>query len=173
MKRLRIYVWCAAFVFLANAWLCHVFSSQKIFSSDLPIWHNVLTHIALISQLPALPLSKIIADWFGVSYCGWALATSVISIVIYFPLIELARPWTVCVSMRSIFRKAADFSSSLKPRVPVRKESRTPNLSSKITDTKPRIAQAVAKFSSRTLDLPDASSAAVAAAAPSHTLIGS
>ncbi len=121
MKRLRIYVWTAAFVFLANAWLCHEFSSQKIFSSELPIWHSALTHIALISQLPSLPLSKIIADWFGVSYCGWALASSVISIVLYFPLIHLARPWTLSVSLRSIRRKAAAFSASLNPCVPSRK----------------------------------------------------
>jgi hypothetical protein len=132
MKRLRIYVWFAAFVFLANAWLSHVFSSQKIFSSDeLPIWHNALTHIALISQLPSLTLSRIVADWFGVSYPGWALANSAISIVIYFPLIELARPWALRVSLRSIFRRTAVFSSSLNPCFPARKKDiKLPHLTS-------------------------------------------
>lgn len=143
MKRLRIYSWCAAFVFLANAWLCHVFSSQKIYSSEeLPVWHNALTHIALISQLPSLPLSKIIADWFGVSYCGWALATSVISIVIYFPLIELARPWTMQVSLRSVRRNVTAFSASLNPRILVRKKSKIPTiaLENQAYETEPKTA---------------------------------
>jgi len=49
MKRLRIYVWFAAFVFLANAWLCYAFSSSNVLSSDLSsIWQRVLTYIALI-----------------------------------------------------------------------------------------------------------------------------
>lgn len=173
MKRLRIYVWFAAFVFLANAWLCHVFSSREIFSSNPPpIWRNALTHIALISQLPSLPLSRVVADWFDLSYCGWSLATSVISIVIYFPLIHLARPWTLRVSMRSIGRRAALFSSSLNPCVRARKTAlKLTDLSA--VDTKAETAQAVAKLSSNTLDLPDSSSAAPLTAASSHTLIGS
>lgn len=177
MKRLRIYVWFTAFVFLANAWLSHVFSSQKIFSSEqLPIWHNALTHIALISQLPSLALSKIIAEFFGLSYPGWALATSVISIVIYFPLIELARPWSLRVSMPSIWRKVAGFSSSLNPCVPARKGSKMPTFilgKSRETDAKPETGQAVAKLSSNTLDFAVTSSVAPPPAAPSHTLIGS
>ena len=177
MKRLRIYVWFAAFVFLANAWLCHEFSSQKIFSPDQPsLWQNALTHIALISQLPSLALSKIVAEFFGLSYSGWALATSVISIVIYFPLIELARPWALRISMRSICRKAAAFSSSLNPCVPARKRDvKLPDLSSESTrmDNKPEIAQAVAKLPSNTLDFSVTSSGAPFTAAPSHTLIGS
>ena len=177
MKRLRIYVWFAAFVFLANAWLSHVFSSQKIYSSEqLPVWHNALTHIALISQLPSLALSKIIADWFGVSYSGWALATSVISIVIYFPLIELARPWRVRVNVTSIWRKVSVFSSSLNPCVPARKGSKIPTLileKSRVTHTMPETAQAVAKLSSNTLDFVVPSSVAPPPVAPSHTLIGS
>lgn len=159
MKRLRIYVWFAAFVFLANAWLCHVFSSREIFSSSQPpLWQNALTGIALISQLPSLMLSRIVADWFGVSYPGWALATSVISIVIYFPLIHLAKPWTLRVNVSSIYRKAAAFSSSLNPRV---------------TISKSKTAQAVARLSSNTLDLPESSSPDSLTAGPSHTLIGS
>lgn len=164
MKRLRIYVWVAAFVFLANAWLCYAFSSSNIFSSgQSSIWQRVLTDIALISQLPSLPFSKIVADWFGVSYPGWAITTSVISILIYFPLIGLVRPWRPRARARSISRKILAFSSSLNPRVPARKGSKS-HVSS---------AQAVAKLSSRTLDLPVASSAVAVPASPSQTLIGS
>src|SRR5215472_2502795 len=154
MKRLRIYVWFAAFVFLANAWLCHEFSSQKIFSPDQPsLWQNALTHIALISQLPSLPLSKVVAEFFGLSYCGWALATSVISIVIYFPLIHVASPWKLPVNVGSIRRKVAAFSASLNPCVTARKKAEN-----RATDTKDNTAQAVAKLSSNTLDFPDTSS---------------
>jgi hypothetical protein len=174
MKRLRIYVWFAAFVFLANAWLCYAFSSTNIFSSNQsPLWQRVLTDIALISQLPSLPLSRIVADWFGVSYPGWALATSVISVLIYFPLIHLSRPWTPRVGVRSIRRKVAAFSSSLNPCVPTRKRVKEPAPNS--NEGSPGSAaptQAVAKLSSKTLDFPDASSVAVLTS-PSHTLIGS
>jgi len=164
MKRLRIYVWFAAFVFLANAWLCYAFSSSNVLSSDLsPIWQRVLTYITLISQLPALPFSKIIAEWFGVSYPGWALATSVISMLIYFPLINLAGPWALRLSMGSIRRNVAVFSASLNPRIPVRKGAKSLVSS----------AQAVARLSSRTFDLPDPSSAVAVSTSPSHTLIAS
>lgn len=117
MKRLRIYLWVAAFIFAANGWLCYLLSSWKILSFDQPpIWQNALTWIAVLSQLPSLPLSRIIADFFDLSYPGWAITTSVISILIYFPIIHLARPWrTPRVKVRSIYRSVADFSSSLNP----------------------------------------------------------
>ena len=175
MKRLRIYAWFAAFVFLANAWLFYEFSSGKIFSSyEPPIWQKALTDIALISQFPSLPLSKAITDYFGLSYPAWALASSVISLLIYFPLINLARPWALRVSLRSIRRNVAAFSSSLNPCVPARKRVKEPALNS--DEGSPGSAaptQAVAKLSSKTLDFPDASSAVAGLASPSHTLIGS
>jgi hypothetical protein len=132
MKRLRIYVWFGAFVFLANAWLCYDFSAWKIPSpSQPPLWQSALTDLALVSQLPSLPLSKIVTEFFDLSYSGWALATSVISILIYFPLIHLARPWALRVSVRPIRRKVAAFSSSLNPCFPARKKDiKSPHLAS-------------------------------------------
>jgi hypothetical protein len=116
MKRLLFYVWFGAFIFLANGWLCYAFSSWKISSSDHPpIWQDALTEIALISQLPSLPLSKIVADFFDLSYPGLAITTSVISILIYFPLIHLAKPWRPRVRVRSIYESVTSFSSSLNP----------------------------------------------------------
>jgi hypothetical protein len=116
MKRLRIYLWFAAFIFLANGWLCYVLSSWNVVSSDqAPIWQNLLTWAAVISQLPSLPISRVIADFFGLSYTGWAITTSIISVFIYFPVIHLTEPWGSGLSARSISRKATSFSSSLRP----------------------------------------------------------
>ena len=116
MNRLRFYVWFGALIFLANGWLCYVFSSWKISSSDHPpIWQNALTEIALLSQLPALPLSKVVADFFDLSYPGWAITNSVISILIYFPLIHLRNPWRPRKRAHSIYHRVTDFSSSLNP----------------------------------------------------------
>src|SRR5215471_17710241 len=103
MKQFRIYLWFAAFIFVANAWLSYVLPSSKVFASaQAPIWQVALTWIALISQLPSLPVSKAIADFFHLSYPGWAIATSVISMLIYFPLINLVKPWKPRVRVRSI-----------------------------------------------------------------------
>ena len=115
MKRLRIYVWFGVYIFLANGWLCYVLSSWKFTSSDQPIWQSALTEIALVSQLPSLPLSRVVADFFDLSYPGWAITTSVISILIYFPLLRLVRPWRPLGRVRSIFRHVTAFSSSLNP----------------------------------------------------------
>lgn len=122
MKSFRIYVWLAAFFFVANAWLSYVLPSSRMLSSDqLPGWENILTRIAVMSQLPSLPLSKIVAEFFDLSYPGWALTTSVMSMLIYFPLIHLLNPWRPRVRLESISRKLAAFSSSLNPCVQARK----------------------------------------------------
>jgi hypothetical protein len=124
MKRLSIYVWFAAFIFVANAWLGYVFPFSKNFSSEpAPIWQNVLTRIAVVSQLPSFPLSKVIAEFFDLSYPGWAITNSVVSILIYFPLINLVRPWRPGLRVRSISRKLVAFSSSLNPCGSIRKEA--------------------------------------------------
>ncbi|SRR5579862_1309419 len=122
MKQFRIYVWLAAFFFVANAWLSYVLPSSKMLSSDqLPIWQNILTRIAVMSQLPSLPISKVVADYFDLSYPGWAITTSIVSVIIYVPLIHLIRPWKPRVRLESISRKLAAFSSSLNPCVRARK----------------------------------------------------
>lgn len=109
-------MWLAAFFFVANAWLSYVLPSLKMSSSDqLPIWENVLTRIAVFSQLPSLPISKVIAEYFDLSYPGLAITTSIVSVIVYIPLIHLFRPWRPRVRMRSLGRKLAAFSSSLSP----------------------------------------------------------
>lgn len=69
----------------------------------------------MISQLPSLPLGKIVAEFFNLSYPGWAIATSIISMLIYFPLIHLSKPWRPRARVRSISRQLLAFSSSLNP----------------------------------------------------------
>lgn len=173
MKRFRVYVWLAAFIFVANAWLSYVLPLWKT-SDQLPIWQKGLTWIAVVSQLPSLPLSKIVAEFFDLSYPGWAIATSVISILIYFPLIHLFKPWHPRMRVRSISRKIISFSSSLRPCGSARKETQKSDIhrhargSSVFLDP-----QAVAKLSSNNFDLPGASSAVSPAAAASQTLMGS
>src|SRR5579862_4879403 len=116
MKQFRIYMWIAAFIFAANAWLSYALPSAKVFASDAsPMWQVALTRIAVISQLPSLPVSKAVAEFFHLSYPGWAIATSVISMLIYFPLINLVKPWRPRVRVHSISRKLVAFSSSLNP----------------------------------------------------------
>ena len=116
MKRFRIYVWVAAFIFAANAWLSYVLPSSKSFSPDQsPMWQVLMTRIAVISQLPSLPVSKAIADFFNLSYPGWAITSSVVSMLIYFPLIHLLKPWKPRVRLNSISQKLSAFSSSLNP----------------------------------------------------------
>lgn len=125
MKRLRIYIWCAAFIFLANGWLSYALSSSTFFSAEQPpFWQKALTEIALFSQLPSLPVGKAVAEFFDLSYPTWAIATSVISILIYFPLIHLSRPWRPRVRVRSILLTVTAFSSSLNPRIPALKREK-------------------------------------------------
>lgn len=111
-----MYLWFAVFIFLANGWLCYELSSWKISSAEQPPpWQNALTEIALVSQFPSLTLSKVVAEYFGLSYTGWAITTSFISILIYFPLIQLSRPWNPRARLHSIRRNIGTFSSSLNP----------------------------------------------------------
>ena len=115
-------MWLAAFFFVANAWLGYVLPSLKNSSSvEPPIWQSVLTRIAVITQLPSLPLSKMVAEFFDLSYPGWAITNSVVSMLIYIPLINLVSPWRPGLRVRSISRKLVAFSSSLNPCGSIRK----------------------------------------------------
>src|SRR5579871_1815725 len=120
MKRSLVYVWCAAFIFAANAWLSYVLPSKE-FLDQSPFWQVALTRIAVISQLPSLPVSEAVAEFFDLSYPGWAIANSVVSMLVYFPLIHLVKPWRPRVRLNSISHKLAAFSSSLNPCCPTRK----------------------------------------------------
>ena len=89
MKRLP-YLWLTAFILLANGWLYHAMSSF-ISNSTPDFGKSALTWLAAIPQLPSLMVSKIIGDSFDLPDAAWALVTSMVSILIYFPLLYLIR----------------------------------------------------------------------------------
>jgi hypothetical protein len=85
------YFWLVAFILLANAWLYHSMSIW-IASDEAPgFGQSILTWFAAIPQFPSLLLSKRIADSFDLSDAGWSAVTSIVSILIYFPLLYLMR----------------------------------------------------------------------------------
>src|SRR5262249_13829618 len=98
MRRSWLYVWTAVFVLLSNTWFCHVMtewvSARDLFTFRQPAsWESplrALTALAMIPQLPSMIVSAAITNVFDLSVLGWGLTTSIVSILIYFPLIHFA-----------------------------------------------------------------------------------
>jgi hypothetical protein len=81
---------CAVLILLANCWLYYALSNwQFSFSVDsqAPIWQSALGWCASIPQIPALIVSKLVADTFNFSTFQWSAYTSAISILLYCPLV--------------------------------------------------------------------------------------
>ena len=126
MKRFRIYIWFAIYLILANAWCYHFFSKWNVFSifspDQPPEWEIALAMIAEISLLPSLLIAKIMSEFSDISGVGAVIINSVISILIYIPLIHLTRHWilkrhwTLRGKLGSTRQRAAEFSASLDPR---------------------------------------------------------
>lgn len=82
---------CAVLILLANCWLYHACSTWHFsFSeeSQPPIWQSLLGWCATIPQIPSLIVAKQAADLFTLSGVQWWLVTSVISILLYCPLVH-------------------------------------------------------------------------------------
>jgi hypothetical protein len=132
MKRYRIYIWAAIYLILANVWLYHYFSTWNVFlnffrTNQPPEWETLLAVIAGISLLPLLPIAKMMSEFSDVSGVAAIIINSVISILIYIPLIHLTRLWILTKHqspsgmLGSIRQRAHDFSASLNPRGTVRR----------------------------------------------------
>ncbi len=125
MKSYRIYIWVVAYIILSNACFYHavymwVFNLQpeqpSLVNDFFGACEKQLGWSVVIFQFPSLILGRLIANLFNLSLLGWTITNSIISILIYSPLIHLTRHWSLSGKLHSIRQRASDFSASLAPR---------------------------------------------------------